>query len=333
MENMADFGLHRVDVGQRGFVMADFDEVLNFGNGLIVDVTLNGTQNADGSYTAIAASGTDGSGDTITGVVLNVDGSDNEVWLNGPNSVVDFGGLTVITDGTPNGAKGDAAADINIYYSNGQYYVDTIPPTQINTPTITPCFCRGTLILTERGEVEVEALKPGDLVLTAAGEAKPINWIGRQTVSKRFADPLRAYPIRVRAGALADNTPSRDLFVSPDHALLVGGVMANASALVNGTSITREQTIPDTFIYYHVELDDHSLILAEGAPAETFVDNVDRMRFDNWDEFLALYPEGKTVTELPYPRAKSHRQVPVSVRVALAERALAIGGEDAARVA
>ena len=227
--------------------MANFDEILNFGNGVIVDVTLNGTQNADGSYTAIAASGSDGLGDSIVGVALNVDGSDNKIWLNGPsgpNTVVDFGGLTVVTNGAPNGAMGAATADVNIYYSNGHYYEDTVPPTQLGIPTIT-CYCRGTLILTERGEVAVEALKRGDLVFTAAGEGKAINWIGRQTVSKQFADPLRAYPIRVRAGALAENTPSRDLLVSPDHALLVGGVLANAGALVNGTSITRETTIPE----------------------------------------------------------------------------------------
>ena len=57
------------------------------------------------------------------------------------------------------------------------------------------------------------------------------------------------------------------------------------------------------------------------------------MGFDNWNEFQALYPQGKTVTELPYPRAKSPRQVPVSVRVALAERAIGIGAMDAALVA
>ena len=199
--------------------------------------------------------------------------------------------------------------------------------------TLTICFMPGTMIRTPDGEVAVEALKPGDLVLTTTGEAKPVNWVGRQTVSKRFADPLRSYPIRVRAGALDDNVPARDLLISPDHALLVGGVMVQAGALVNGTSITRERTIPDTFVYYHVELDDHSLILAEGAPAETFVDNVDRMNFDNWSEYQALYPNGKTVEELPYPRAKSHRQVPVPLRVALAERALGLGAGDAAEVA
>jgi hypothetical protein len=50
------------------------------------------------------------------------------------------------------------------------------------------------------------------------------------------------------------------------------------------------------------------------------------MRFDNWDEYEALYPDGKTVEELPYPRAKARRQVPVALRVALATRAEAIIG-------
>ncbi|MDE3174672.1 MAG: Hint domain-containing protein [Pseudomonadota bacterium] len=203
-----------------------------------------------------------------------------------------------------------------------------------NTETLNvTCFYPGTLIRTPDGEAAVETLKPGDLVLTAAGEAKPVNWLGRQTVSTIFADKMRVLPIRFKAGALGDNLPARDLLVSPDHAMLVEGVLIQAGALVNETSITRETKVPTVFTYYHIELDDHSLILAEGAAAETFVDNVDRLGFDNWSEFEALYPEGKTVEELPYPRAKSHRQVPVNLRVMLAERALRIGARDAAQVA
>ena len=80
--------------------------------------------------------------------------------------------------------------------------------------------------------------------------------------------------------------------------------------------------MPDTFTYYHVELDDHSLILAEGTPAESFVDNVDRLGFDNWAEYEALYPEGKPINEMPYPRPKAHRQVPRSIRERLAARAV-----------
>jgi hypothetical protein len=160
-----------------------------------------------------------------------------------------------------------------------------------------------------------------------------VSWVGRQTASPVFGDPLRILPIRVKAGALGANVPSRDLLVSPDHALFMDGVLIHAGALVNGTSIVREAKVPMTFTYYHVEVDDHSLILAENTPAETFVDNVDRLRFDNWDEFQALYPEGKAVVEMPYPRAKAHRQVPRAMRERLAERGVALYGEQVSSAA
>jgi hypothetical protein len=187
------------------------------------------------------------------------------------------------------------------------------------------CFTAGTLIRTPDGEAAVETVKRGDRVLTQDGRIAIVDWLGIQTISMRFADKLRVLPIRIRAGAIAENVPSRDLLVSPDHAILVEGALIQAGALVNGTSIVRETQVPLTFKYYHVEVEDHSLILAENTPAETFVDNVERLAFDNWAEHEALYPDGKPITELPYPRAKSQRQVPVSTRVMLAARAEAIG--------
>ncbi|EHR01394.1 Hint domain-containing protein [Bradyrhizobium sp. WSM471] len=201
------------------------------------------------------------------------------------------------------------------------------------TAEVTFCFYSGTLIRTPQGDVAVEALKRGELVLTHDGRTVPVDWVGIQTVSTVFADKMRSLPIRVRAGALADNVPSRDLLVSPDHALLVDGTLIQAGALVNGASIARETAVPSTFVYYHVEVEDHSLIIAENTPAETFIDNVDRLGFDNWAEHVALYPNGKPVSELPYPRAKSHRQVPVSIRIALAARAQTDMPQDAQSVA
>jgi Hint domain len=122
--------------------------------------------------------------------------------------------------------------------------------------------------------------------------------------------------------------PSLDLFLSPDHAILVDDVLIQAGALVNGISIVRETKVPETFTYYHVELVDHSLILAEKTPAETFIDNVDRLGFDNWAEHEALYPEGKPIVEMPYPRAKAQRQVPRSIRERLAARAAIVVGDS-----
>jgi len=187
------------------------------------------------------------------------------------------------------------------------------------------CFMAGTLVRTPFGEVAIETLKRGDLVLTSEGKAAPVTWLGRQTVSRRFADPVKSFPIRIRAHALGDTMPARDLLVSPDHALLVGGVLVHAGALVNGTSITREADVPETFVYYHVELDDHSLILAENVPAETFVDTVDRLAFDNWAEHETLYPQGKPIDEMVFPRAKSRRQVPSRLLAAIDARADALG--------
>jgi hypothetical protein len=191
----------------------------------------------------------------------------------------------------------------------------------INGNEIVTCFMPGTLVRTPGGDVAVETLQPGDLVITTEGRAEPIRWLGRQTVSRVFADPLRVLPIRIMTGALGENVPARDLLISPDHAVLIDGVLVQAGALVNGTSIVRETKVPMTYTYYHVELDDHSLILAENLAAETFVDNVDRLAFDNWDEHEALYPDGKPIVEMPYPRAKAHRQVPRTVRAKLATRA------------
>jgi hypothetical protein len=204
--------------------------------------------------------------------------------------------------------------------------VGTSSPEQF---TSTICFMPGTRIRTPAGEANVETLKRGDLVLTVDGQAAPIAWIGRQTVSRIFADPVRVWPIRIKAGALGEHLPARDLLLSPDHAILLDGILVQAAALVNGSSIVRESDIPATFTYYHIELADHSLILAENVPAETFIDNVDRMAFDNWDEHQALYPDGRTIEEMPYPRAQSLRQVPQALRERLAQRGAARVGQRA----
>ena len=75
-----------------------------------------------------------------------------------------------------------------------------------------------------------------------------------------------------------------------------------------------------SYTVYHVETENHEIILANGAPAETFIDNAGRRAFDNYAEFEALYGEVPEMQELPYPRAMSARQVPDRIRATLARR-------------
>lgn len=181
-----------------------------------------------------------------------------------------------------------------------------------------PCFYPGTMLATSDGEIAVEDVTIGMMLKTVSGKLLPVRWIGWSQVSTIFADPLRALPIRIKAGALADGVPVRDLLVSPDHAIFIDDVLVQAAALVNGTSIFREENVPESFRYYHVELATHELLLADGCPAESFVDNIDRMNFHNWDVRTA--PDA-AVEEMDLPRAKSVRQVPASILAAIAGRA------------
>jgi hypothetical protein len=143
------------------------------------------------------------------------------------------------------------------------------------------CYCLGTMLLTPDGEVAVEDLTADQLLVTASGEAKPIRWIGQSRIDmRRHADPDMIRPIRIAAGALADNLPARDLLVSPDHAILVDGALVPARLLVNHRSVTEEADMMDVN-YFHVELDQHDIIFAEGAAAETYLDTGNRNIFEN----------------------------------------------------
>jgi hypothetical protein len=155
----------------------------------------------------------------------------------------------------------------------------------------TPCFAAGTRILTTEGEVPVEQLKVGDVAVLFDGQEAPIVFIGTRHVNlARHARPDTAYPIRFPAGALADGVPAHDLLLSPDHALFIDDVLVPAKDLVDGVMITQDKSFA-AIRYYHVELEDHGILLAEGTPAESFLNLGHRGVFDNSDEPVILHPE------------------------------------------
>ena len=98
--------------------------------------------------------------------------------------------------------------------------------------------------------------------------------------------------------------------------MLVDGVLCEAGALVNGTTITLVplSEFGESYTVYHVETEDHEIILANGAPSETFVDNVSRRAFDNYAEFEKLHGDQPEMKELPNPRASNARQLPARIK-------------------
>ena len=155
---------------------------------------------------------------------------------------------------------------------------------------VVACYCRGTRIGTPAGEVAIETLRIGDVVCVDGGGDRPLKWIGRRSYPAGYAaEHPGVQPIRIRAGALSAGLPRRDLLVSPEHSLMIDGVLVAARHLVNGASI-----VPDegrgAVHYLHLEFARHEIILAEGQPAGTFVDCDSRTTFANVAEFAVLYP-------------------------------------------
>jgi hypothetical protein len=181
---------------------------------------------------------------------------------------------------------------------SGEYFIlkpDSNGGTDVTVSNIA-CFRRGTHILTERGEAAIESLKIGDRVATLSGVMRPIRWIGRRSYCGEVASGnSRVLPIRIRAGALGEALPKRNLWVSPEHAMYVDGMLIPAAALVNGESIVQEDLVEE-LTYIHLEFDGHAVIFAEGAPSESFVDDDNRQMFDNAAEYARLYPDATRET-------------------------------------
>jgi hypothetical protein len=135
------------------------------------------------------------------------------------------------------------------------------------------CFLKGTKIRTVEGERNIEDLAISDLVSTMFGGLRPVKWVGRYPFKK--SDPSKpwvkdALPVRIARSALAPNIPHADLYVTAGHCMLVDGVLAPAEMLINGTTIARHEPAGcEGLEYFHIKLEAHDVIYAEGAPAET----------------------------------------------------------------
>ncbi len=169
----------------------------------------------------------------------------------------------------------------------GTYTVAGITDSVLNaangTYELNSCFLAGTLISTPNGPVPVEQLQPGDLVTVLNGAQpmhKPVKWIGHRSVSPGAAAGAEAYPVRIKQNAFADQMPQRDLLLTDEHCVFIENGLVPVRMLVNHRSIISDRSFT-SYIYYHVELEDHGILLAEGLPVESYLDTGNRGNFAN----------------------------------------------------
>ena len=161
---------------------------------------------------------------------------------------------------------------------------------------VVPCFARGTLIATDRGQVPVEDLARGDRVVTSDHGFQKVRWIGSQTVRAEG----KMAPVVFAAGAIGND---RELAVSPQHRMLVSGPLAEAlygesEVMVPAKSLINDSTIRSrsggSVEYFHILLGAHEVIFANGAPAESLYPGPQALKAldpQSRDEILTIFPE------------------------------------------
>jgi hypothetical protein len=161
------------------------------------------------------------------------------------------------------------------------------------------CFLKGTRIRAADGDKKIEDLAVGNLLPTVFGGARPIQWIDRYRFKR--TDPNKAWvkdvlPVRISRSALGRDVPHADLFVTKGHSLLIDDVLVPVCNLINDTTIAvYDARALDELEFFHIRLEAHDVIYAEGAPCETLLD-VNESAI-NFAEYLREY--GPPISQTP----------------------------------
>ncbi len=195
----------------------------------------------------------------------------------------------------------DDMEDGIVWFGDGSYM------TFVEIENIIPCFTPGTMIATPRGERAVEELKVGDRIITRDNGIQEIRWVGhKEMAGKAMIAAPHLRPVMIRAGALGNGLPERDMMVSPNHRMLVSNertqlyfeeseVLAAAKHLTGAPGIGQVDVLSTTYV--HFMFDRHEVVLSNGAWSESFqpgdwslkgVGNAQR------SEIFELFPELKT---------------------------------------
>lgn len=168
-----------------------------------------------------------------------------------------------------------------------------------------PCFTSGTLILTDRGEVAIDDLCVGDLVMTRDNGLQPVRWIG----SRKLGTPILTLkpnlrPIRIKAGTLGANLPKQDLLVSPQHRVLVRSRIAQRIFGTSEVLVAAKQLltiegvdivdVPNGVEYFHMLFDRHEVVFSNGAETESLYTGPEALKSVGpaaQEEIFSLFPE------------------------------------------
>ncbi|MEO0632902.1 MAG: Hint domain-containing protein [Pseudomonadota bacterium] len=261
---------------QNDFFNDDDEEnhIITDGAGLVAD----GTEVESESFHFVRALDDNGdpTGPVITITVFSQNGQTSNIWGMSADNVLVDGVQYIKTGGSNNGTS---------------EYEEFI------------CFTPGTLVATDRGERRIETLVPGDRVITRDNGFQTIRWVGARTLARREGMRALLRPVRIKAHALGDRLPERDMILSPNHrvlwqqadTLLFSGhteVFAAAKSLVGVPGISRVPV--DTVTYIHLMFDQHEVILADGMWSESFFPGpvaLGNLHLGQQQEVLQIFPE------------------------------------------
>jgi len=209
-------------------------------------------------------------------------------------------------------------------------------------PALT-CLCEGTEVLTANGVRAIETVRVGDFLLNDLGVAKQVIWIGSSAVSaQKLKRDANVRPIRIPAGALGAAGPQADLFVSPQHRVVIEGaapsllfgeerVLVAAKHLVQ-SGIAEQMNPGEEVRYFHVMLEEHELLVTNGLVTESFQParrTLDVMSAENQARLVAAIEALGVEEMLTRPDALpslNHRE---SIALGAMLKAMATGTESA----
>jgi hypothetical protein len=244
----------------------------------------------------------DSSSGTITGVTLRVfQLADGTIIMRMTNTSLQNAYDSV--GFLPNHATG-----LNLGTYDGTDYTSMVPG---NFDEALPCFTADTLIETDRGLLRALDLRPGDLVRTLDHGYQPVRWsCSRSLDGLQLAMSPHLRPIRIRAGALGDESPARDLIVSPQHRVLVRSkiaqrmfgadeVLVAAKQLLAHDGVELADDLTDVF-YVHFLCERHEIVYSEGALTESLYPGPEALKSIGpaaMDELHELFPQLQDLSE------------------------------------